>query len=244
MRWYHESSLDWLAARNKYLTASQIAKLVPYTPTGRARDVSKVKQVMFASKTQRVLPGDQISTGAAARGHILEPYAIEAFNSLEGNQLYHWDDMIIHNGILGWSPDALGQPMPDRGKVEVASEEITATYFGEVKSYDAISHYGAGLEDKMKLEERWQMATAFTVCPTLEKGYLIFFNPKVKDVLFVHPYTRDDLEEEIKIIGEVSQDYATSQEALTDQITSSYTPVYKTEEEIIAEQIAMTYINP
>lgn len=202
MRWEHSVSLEWLRARQKYITASEIKKLLPFTPaSGRARPTS-VQQAnlldVWAEKQVKKIQDDCISVGAAARGHILEPYAIAEFNELGYDQLYQWDDALIHNNNgLAFSPDALSaeQLFP---AVEYSIEGLDISVIGEVKSYSAAKHYACGTGNKMKLEERYQIATAMAVMDTLERAWLMFYNPDCNHRLFIHGYTRDELAEEIE----------------------------------------------
>ena len=81
MNWEHKCSLEWLLERQKYLTASDIKSLVPVTRTGRPRKVDDEAYFrVLASKLTKLTSEDCWSFGAAARGHILEPYAIDALN--------------------------------------------------------------------------------------------------------------------------------------------------------------------
>lgn len=206
-KWNHKCDLEWLKARQKCLTATDIKELLPVTKTGRARTVSDENYYkVLARKKITLTEDDCISTGVMARGHILEPYAIDMFNEKYAKKqlLYHWDDLVVvrrdHLLLdlgLGFSPDALDIQMPDRSSSTVYGAEPKA--LGEVKSYSAERHYICGHTDKTKLEERWQIAAAMAVCPTIEEAFLIFFNPSMTtDQMFVVWYGRSDLKDEIQ----------------------------------------------
>ena len=115
MEWMHTVSLEWLQQRRQFLTATDIASLLPVTKTGRPRKISELDYIkVFAKKQAVVRQSDCLSTGAMARGHILEPYAIDTFNKTFGKQygieLYHWDDTIVTEDkcrSLAFSPDAM-----------------------------------------------------------------------------------------------------------------------------------------
>lgn len=208
MKYEHRCSLDWLKARQDYITASEIHQMLPFTATGRKRSESVQDENLLkviAGKQKILTEDDCLSFGAAARGHILEPFAIDEFNKLGyDDPLYHWDDSLITlgRGSLAFSPDALGckQDMPD---IELPAIDFAGLKLGgEVKSYSIDKHIGCGIADRMTLEERWQIATAFAICENLERYWLIFFNPSCEYRMFVHAYTRHDLEEEVRIIKE------------------------------------------
>lgn len=225
MKLEHRVSMDWLRERKKYLTASEVFDLLPITATGRKRSEDQInakRLEIWASKQEEPTEDDALSTGTAARGHLLEPYAIAAVNKLvspimeevddNGELLdlfvrvgmaYHWDDALIYNNGLAYSPDALDIPQPIGNKVSYSVDEIKPTQMIEVKSYNAAKHYTKGFADKMKLEERWQIATAFSVSDSLMGALLVLFHPGCKDKLFIHSYSREELEEEIKTILEV-----------------------------------------
>lgn len=199
--------MEWLQRRRGKLTASAIHSLVPYTATGRPKKITDADMVkVFAKMQARPSEDDCISTGAAARGHIMEPYAIESFNQAVTweEKLFHWDDVCVYGDpskhpLLAWSPDALSVP--------VDSFQLPLT-MGEVKSYAADKHLLKALSDPMQLEERWQIATAMVVSPSINIAYLILFNPDMPAgmQLFYHRYTRLELKEEIKTVCEIERE--------------------------------------
>jgi hypothetical protein len=208
MNWFHKVDPKWLEERKRYLSASDVKKLIPITATGRARSgMAEANLKVWAEKLARVTEDDICSSGPMARGHLLEPYAIAEFNKLRMVELYHWDDAVIHGPDgMSCSPDALDMPMA-KGKVAWNGAKIVPTYHGEVKAYNAATHYAVGLGDKMTLEERWQIATAFHVMPTLKNSFLIMYHPGVKHPLFWHEYVRAELKDELDMIVQVIKDY-------------------------------------
>ena len=236
MYWYHEVALEWMKARQSFLTATDIKDLLPVTKTGRKRTVDQSDYLkVFARKMKQLTERDCVSTGAAARGHILEPYAIDALNSTPlcgANYMYHWDDKLIVNDNLAFSPDGLNTNRD--GQVVYDYKDLQdATSLVEIKCYNSESHYVKGSTDKMKLEERWQIATAFCVCPQISEGYLVLYDPSTRYQLFVHEYNREDLKDEMDIIKDIAEKYKQFRfEPTSGYLESSV----NNEEVIIAEQ--------
>jgi hypothetical protein len=121
--------------------------------------------------------------------------------------LRHWDDCLIWSPDgVSCSPDALDIERPISSIVEMPAPP--AKNLGEVKAYNTALHYAIGLsKSPMLLEERWQIATAFHVMPTLETAALIMYNPTASHPLFYHLYTRADLHDELEMVKVVSADY-------------------------------------
>ena len=145
-KWFHKCDIDWMEARLNFLTATDVRELVPFTKTGRKRTIGDEQYLKVLSrKLVNVTEDDCMSYGSAARGHILEPYAIDRYNEEDfgGNQyLWHWDDMVIPVnpsifGSLAFSPDAMDIEPP---KDEIVVCNIKPTAIGEVKSYSAEKH--------------------------------------------------------------------------------------------------------
>lgn len=94
--WVHRCNVGWLETRKKYLTASDIYRLWPKTKTGRDRKVADLDYLkVWCDKVQGVSDAECLSKDWAARGHILEPYAVAQFNEHMGScspELHHWDD--------------------------------------------------------------------------------------------------------------------------------------------------------
>lgn len=204
MEWKHKTSLEWLKNRQQYLTASDIKTLIPFTSSGRKRKVTELDYLkVYAKKLTRLTDKDCWSYGAAARGHLLEPYAIASYNNTSKNlpPLYHWDDISISHDShgLAYSPDAL-DITPEQMK------KVLPQVLGEVKSYNAERHLITAMTPKEKLEERWQIATAMAVSSTIKKAYLILYNPDINvrfSQLYIIEFTREDLANEIEIISDI-----------------------------------------
>lgn len=215
MQWYHECDIAWLRARANYLTATDIKELLPVTKTGRKRAVTKEQFIsVYARKMKFLTQEDCASTGAAARGHILEPYAVNFFNehaSIDhGVRLYHWDDVVLPETdtteiVLAFSPDACDINRELLGCVDMLSRPRV---IGEIKSYSPSKHMTLGFTDKKELEERWQIATAMACRDSIERGLLILYNPSMTYQMFVKEYDRDSLKKELEIISEIREQWA------------------------------------
>lgn len=210
VQWHHKCDENWLKARQRYLTATDIKDLLPITKTGRPRSVSKEDYLkVLARKLTKVDASSCESSGAMARGHILEPFAIDAYNEREIDKLFHWDDAVIGRNnqpyCLGFSPDALDVKQPDG--VSFIASDISPKALGEVKSYSPERHLACASTDPENLEERWQVAAAMACCDTIEKASLIFFNPSLQWFMFVAEYTRADLSNEIDMCLNIEEDW-------------------------------------
>ena len=213
-KWFHKCDLNWLKARQLCLTATDVKDLLPITKTGRKRVVGDDAYLkVMARKLVKLTDEDCISVGAAARGHILEPYAINCFNenALTGT-FYHWDDVVIqrenaHPFELAFSPDAMNEIM--NPEIRKSNQRLlkgsNATVIAEIKSYSAEKHMLCGYTPSDELEERWQIATAMAVLDSIETAYLLFYNPSMKNQLYVVDYDRFDLANEITMIKEVEE---------------------------------------
>lgn len=205
MKWVHKCSLAWLRERQRYLTASDIKSLLPVTKTGRKRDVSELEYLkVMSSKMIELTEEDCMSYGAAARGHLLEPYAIDALNEMllemngsQDERFYWWDDKVVSlpGRSLAFSPDAMSVTMGD----EDPAGNVTA--IAEVKSYSPERHIMTAYTPKEEIEERWQIATAMALLPNIDHAYLVLFNPKMEHrKTFVIRFDRGDLLNEIDVI--------------------------------------------
>lgn len=210
MEWKHKCDLDWLKKRQKYLTASDIKSLIPLTKTGRPRKVDDIDRLKLLAKKQVELTDDDCwSYGAAARGHLLEPYAIDALNDWFINRgatrqmFFHWDDELItlYGRDIAFSPDAMDIP-------QLHNNGTMPTMIAEVKCYSPDRHITTAFTEKSQIEERWQIATAMALLDSIETAYLVLFNPSMKqNKLFIIRYTRDDLKKEIETILKVELDW-------------------------------------
>lgn len=197
--WTHEVSARWLAARREYLTASEVVKLLPQYRKVKGQGIAPLAFLQLAaSKLSRVPDSTQSPSQAAARGHFMEKYAIREFNRIEGTPiLSHWDDAIIVNGRIGYSPDALDvAQMQGTLVVEGGQGPSKPTKIGEIKSYQPDQHVKRFYTERLKLDERWQIAMAMAVSESIDMGYLIFFCPPL-DNIFYRTFTRKELSEEI-----------------------------------------------
>lgn len=197
-----------MKARKRLLTASQIESLVPYTGTGRKRSESSINDAtikIFADMMSDEV--DLVSKGAAARGHIMEPWAARQILA------YHWDDVVIFNTELGlgWSPDGsidMQQPHEEpSAPFAINCDDMLMKHGIEIKCYSPQRHYEVMLQEPKDRKEKWQIATAFATVPTLKKMTLVLCNPNVKDQFFTHLYLREDLDEEIAVVESVAEDF-------------------------------------
>jgi hypothetical protein len=207
MEWVHKCSLSWLKRRQSCLTASDVKQLVPYTATGRPRKITNETYLrVMAHKMVDLTEEDCISYGAAARGHLLEPLAVDALNTVEHHETYyHWDDKIIIRGELGFSPDAMTiEQTDDIAKIMTEPKLGIA----EIKCYSDEKHLVTAYTDKKSLEERWQIATAMTVLTNIDHAKLVLFNPRMKfRKLFIIDYDRSELQDEIDVVNKIAADW-------------------------------------
>lgn len=210
MEWKHKCELGWLKERQKYLTASDVKSLVPLTKTGRDRKVTDIDRLrLLARKQVELTEEDCWSYGAAARGHLLEPYAIDALNDwlvdrgATRQTFFHWDDELITlpQRDIAFSPDALDIPQLHEGKA-------VPTMMAEVKCYSPDRHIATAYARRDEIEERWQIATAMALLDTIETAYLVLFNPSMRrNRLFVIQYDRRSLTDEIAMVLNVELDW-------------------------------------
>lgn len=203
--WCHRSNPEWLEARRGFITASQIIDLWPETPSGKGKRMWESDYIAAILKSEEVSPGDSLSYGAMARGHILEPYAIEEFKLETGTEVHHWDDCLIHDGgVIAFSPDGLSIPQEtDQVKVEYSSlpiiKEVT-----EIKCYEARKHL---LTEKNSLQhaERIQIATQMYICKEAEVGRLVLYNPRLdRYCLLYKEFSREDLRHELFLVSKIA----------------------------------------
>ena len=219
--WRHEVSEKWLEARRICLTASDIKNLITDYKRIKAGKITVKEAQQFAKVygAKQQTNFDTESYGAMARGHIMEPYAVSEYNTMATTAMHWWDDRLIVNGALGFSPDALDrEPMPgvitrvnrnngflfclDNPNFECLGPQRML----EIKSYEAGAHFQRkmAVASDIKLDERWQVACAMVVCATIQYGTLMFYAPQCNDWFTVN-YDREDLKEEIDIILEIEK---------------------------------------
>lgn len=211
--WRHVVDKEWMMARTHYLTASSIKNILPVTETGRKRSQAQIEANMLkiasSFATAYISDEDCVATGMAARGHLLEPIAIEEANKGANLGLYHWDDIILVNGLLGWSPDAMS--IPQTKKTALYDIKLHGapcpSSIGEVKSYGMEKHIASVYTDKEDCPERWQLAVGMALLKNCQFANLIFFNPDSTIRLAIKTYSRKDLEEEIQMVEEAETSF-------------------------------------
>ena len=235
--WKHDVSETWLQDRKPCLTASDIKNLITDYKKIKAKKIGLLQAQQFAkvygTKQQETI--DTSSYGPMARGHIMEPYAVQETENLLHLDFRWWDDRIICRGSLGFSPDALDIDQLPGTRIVVKGDELQykdgmapgPTKLLEVKCYEAGSHYQrkAARAAGMPLNERWQVACGMAVCPTIETGFICFYAPQCNDIFHVK-YDRDDLQVEIDIINEINDmwdDFNELIEASTKSIGTTFT---------------------
>lgn len=205
MQWTSMTSPVWMKARDGYLCASEIAPLAKKYSRSKPetlRSMGKLK----AKKLADVAP-DPMSYGDAAKGHICEPYAVASFNEHANapEVMFHYDDLLVVRNGIGWSPDAMDILQAVPADCVIQSEDIDPTACLEVKSYGPEHYYEASrTPDKLKLDERWQVAAAMYVCPTIETGYLLFYCPEIHEAT-LFPFDRKELDVEINTVNELRE---------------------------------------
>lgn len=229
MRWTHEVSAEWLRARRGVLSATDIVKLLPaYKRTLKkppaSGEIVPEFAAVWAEKHSANEPETAAPSSAAARGHIMEPWAVKALNEEMHPAEFHWDDAVIKHGLLGFSPDALDIMQPD-GCCDIRI--LDARFMGfedvkvrqpkcgsEIKSYDAAHHMKCILEDRMAHAELMQIAVAFAVVPSLRVMSLVYFCPGAPIEMWVERYEREELEEKIKLALDVALEYKRNKDIL------------------------------
>ena len=209
MKWEHKCSLDWLRARQRYLTASDIKALLPITKTGRPRKVTDQDRLRILANKQVVLTEEDCwSSGAAARGHILEPFAVREFNEYAkyyyNEEYYWWDDKLVScpDRCIAFSPDAMDVPMDDPDAADNVKQIL------EVKSYNPERFLLTASMDKADLEERWQIATAMALLPNISGATLELYNPSMRSgQIRWFRFSRLELVKEIEMILKVEEDW-------------------------------------
>lgn len=255
-RWYYEASEKWLLSRKLVLTATEVVALLPELKRVRKSGLKKLPDELgggefslacagiWAEKTSTRKPDLYAPSNEAARGHVLEPYAVLEFNRASGSDMKHWDDCIIcSKDGLGFSPDALDiecNKYAEEGFFPV--EGIEQGFFGkpakrmlEVKCYSEKHHTEMLLEPKEEHKERYQVAVGMTVLPTIEVGAIVFYNPNARIQMIVNTYKQEELESEIKDVKEILGMYNKTAETL-ENCTGWY-PAQFTEDQIYKEHL-------
>ena len=184
---------------------------------------------------------DTTSYNSAARGHFMEPYAVEEYNRLTNKNMLHWDDMLIHDGLIGFSPDAMpvgiykGVIDTDVGREQMISPNrpsYQASVFKgveeivEIKCYEPKHHIKTILTKPMDRIERFQIATAMYVMPWLKSVDLFLYCPSTMKPMHLTKYKRDELKEELAIIDEICEMWVDNAHQLRLLFNNSHKSIY------------------
>lgn len=216
--WSHNVGELWLAARREHLMASEVKNLITDYKRIKAGKIKLPNALQFAKVygSKMNCDIDTSSFGAMARGHIMEPYAVEEYNRINGTKFYQWDDKLITRGIVGFSPDAMDIPQLPGTKMVVNLDDELVDKNGdtnpgpneilEIKSYEAGQAFQrlSMIGRDEPLEERWQIATAMAVCYTIKTGTIMFYLPQC-GLEFSKQYDRADLIDEIDIVMDIAK---------------------------------------
>lgn len=256
-RWMHDVSAAWLEARRQVLSATEIRSLVPeyrrlMKKPLKPGEVSPGFAGLWAEKNSDMELDTSSPSYAAARGHIMEPYAVESWNMQTGSgpSMFHWDDCVIVRKGVGFSPDGMNTPQltyypslmvrPDGMQLmhDGTDVQYSPTEIMEIKAYEPKAHMKALLvEDKMARDELMQIAVAFYVLPRLQYAYLVFFCPAAPLSMKVIVYTRDELEDQIAMVGEIAGMYYRTAEVLEHMKAKQEWTSQFTEREIWEEHV-------
>ncbi len=241
-RWHHEVSAEWLKARQQVLTATDVASLLPeykrYLKAGSPDKPTPGFSALWCKKHSDVYL-DTESVGAAARGHVMEPYAVDAWNKQASPKFYHWDDCIIidSTGKLGFSPDALTVEQDNANKITFKNKCEAM----EIKCYEPAQHMKAIMKPKLEHDELMQLAMSFVVLPKLEIARLTWYCPGAPIAMFSQQYDSDDLHDQIRWIMEIAEVYYDKVCPAMEKAVAGGTwmdAIY-TEDEIYQEHLAM-----
>ena len=214
--WRHKVSGKWMEARKKYLCASEIKELITDYKKYKVGKCGLQDLQQFAKIYGRkmcVAP-DLESNGMMARGHFMEQFAIEEYVRMFHEKIYLWDDKLVSEGALAFSPDAMdiepvaGTEFKEAGDCLVSEANVRTLGLPkkivEVKSYGQDAHYQRmiALASGAPLIERYQVAAAMVVCPWLEEANIVFYAPQCKDMFRV-AYSRNALSKEIEMVEEI-----------------------------------------
>lgn len=219
MFWKHDVSEAWLKARKKVLTATEISKLIPELKRMEKKpgELSPGFAAVWAEKHSDTAL-DTGSIGPAARGHIMEPWVVNAYNNqvAAGERFNHWDDCVICNDLIGFSPDAMDvlqdtvvpklMVSPKGNKLQTKDGKVSfrsPTRIMEIKCYEPANHMKACITPRMEHKELIQVATAFYVLPKLQEAKLCFCCPGAPISMHVESYTREDLKDMLATIKKV-----------------------------------------
>lgn len=215
MAWEYTASVAWLEERNKFVTATNFGDLrATFLKRGKG---AKEEHAFFlacaklwASK-HKCVAEPTFTSQAMMRGNELEPFAIDDYRNATGNDMYHWDSIIVTKGCVGASPDGLDVEMPMTTDVSVKSEAVPAKHAVEVKCLGDEYHMAMVFEeDKKKVDIKYilQMAAMLYVIDSLEDITIVFYNPSLdKFKMKTFTYTREEMADEIKLIEDMANAY-------------------------------------
>lgn len=229
--WQHDVSQDWLAERKNYLCASEVGRLAKDARRVLGGKLKLENSTAFRDVVAEKLSSDfdERSYGAAARGHIMEPEAVAWWNSTMAKgygQMFHWDDCLVTNRVVAFSPDATDVPQPEGSAVSLPSSTVDITQVMEIKSYSSAQHLkrlADHKDDLMSLPELWQLATAMYVCQDIELARLLMWAPQVGDV-HLFTYTRNQLADMIHEIGGIEALYVEAMGMYTKLLSDGMKP--------------------
>lgn len=206
--WYHEVSPGWLLARKQFFTATDAVKLRPaYKRAMKAGwkpgdDVPEFVALSMEKQSDQV---NEIKVfGSAARGHIMEPYAVKELHWILKEDVVHMDDVLFYRDDYGFSPDATSRLVlpveahADPNKKDAEKFIVQPEFVVEIKSYEPWKH-GKTIATGKYEDERLQLAMAFKVFDEMEYSYLFFYCPAANSYELIR-LNRTDLEDEIKMI--------------------------------------------
>lgn len=257
-RWTHDVSAAWLEARKSVLTATEIKSLWPEYKKLQKKpldpgDIPPGFAGVWAEKNSDSELDTSSPSFAAARGHVMEPYAVESWNAqtAAGPSMFHWDDCVIMRNGVGFSPDAMNTPQyklvpsmmvrPDGMQLMIGGkdEQYSPTEIMEIKSYEPKAHMKALLvKDKMKRDELMQVAVAFYVLPKLQYAYLVFFCPAAPISMDVIMYTREEMQDMIDDVSGIADMYYKVAGTLEDMKAKADWHASFTEQEIWDEFVS------
>lgn len=221
--WQHSVSLPWAMARKECLTASEaVGLLSSYKTAAKKGSIEDPIPSFFELIAEKRSDQEPMldSYDAAARGHVLEPYAVQEYNANpdEGHgssRMFHWDDVLITNGPIGFSPDCMDimpMPVPD-AKYEYVGGILKGTSgrmysmlprtILEIKSYSDRMHIKSLLTPKTDLKERYQVAFAMLVLPSISEAGICFYNPNQEVGMFVKWFSASELVDEMADLAEL-----------------------------------------
>ncbi len=258
-RWYHTVDPDWVKARKHVFTATDLRSLIPaYKRWRKKNDPDAIDpdfSALIAEKLSSTKDIEVSSFSWAARGHIMEPYAIKEYNRINpGSKMLHWDDYIIADSkrLVGFSPDGLDisehlATQCESGMVprliesrEMERMNILPERMVEIKSYSPGRHMKSIMSKPSDLDERYQIAVGMLVCPTIQKGSLVFYNPTINNGVAAggyrqFDYGREDLKEEIDLMSNALSVLRYHLEYINEFLHNECEKTFFTEEDIYGD---------